>query len=440
MKSIRLLTFFSSTLLSFSALTFAGDWPQWRGPNFNGSSGEQNLPTSWSKTENVAWALDMPGSSAATPVIWGDHVFVSSGDDRNKTMQAFCIDRKSGKVLWQHQTGVGYRRDNNSTYSSPSPATDGKLVVFFYGNGDLLAYDFSGKQLWTRNLEKDYGEFTFQWTFSSSPLLYGGKLYIQVLRRDVPVHGRGRKDGPNESYLLAMDPATGTTLWQQIRPSKAVAESLEAFTTPMPFEFMGRKELVIAGGDDLTGHDPETGKELWRWGTWNPTRIGHWRLVPSPVAGDGIILGCAPKGDPIYAIKSGGSGTLDDSALAWKSEAKSALSSDVPSPLFYKGDFFILGDSRFALSRVDPRTGKVKWTMPLTIRSKLESSPTGADGKIYFMHFSGDVEVVDAEQGKILNTVSMGEPGDNMTRSSIAIAHGQLFIRTNSKLFCIGKN
>jgi outer membrane protein assembly factor BamB len=436
MKLRRSLALIAAAVLSFSTSIFAENWPQWRGPNFNGSSTEKNLPASFSKTENVVWTVDLPGPSAATPVIWEDHVFVSSGDERTKTLQAFCIDRKTGKVRWQNETGVVYQRDNNSNTASPSPATDGKLVVFFYGNGDLVAYDLAGKAIWSRNIEKDYGDFAFQWTFAASPLLYQGKLFMQVLQRNVPVHNRGKTGG--ESYLLALDPATGKTLWRQVRPSKAVAESLEAFTTPMPFEFQGRKEILIAGGDDLTGHDPETGKELWRWGTWNPTRIGHWRLVPSPAAGDGIILACAPKKDPIYAIKAGGSGLLDDSAIAWKSDKGSDLSSDVPTPLFYKGDFFILGDSRNSISRVEPRTGKVKWTTPLTSRSKIESSPTGADGKIYFMHFSGEVVVVDSEDGKILKTVAMGEPGDNKTRSSIPFAHGQLFIRTNTKLFCIG--
>src|SRR5206468_3658760 len=138
----------------------------------------------------------------------------------------------------------------------PSPATDGQRVIFFYGNGDLVAYDVDGKQLWKRNIQKEYGEFAFQWTFSTSPLLYGGKLYMQVLQRDVPANGRGKKDVPNESYLLALDPANGKELWRQLRPSEAVAESREAFTTPVPYEEGGRKQLIVIGGDCLTGHDP----------------------------------------------------------------------------------------------------------------------------------------------------------------------------------------
>lgn len=436
MKSIR--RSFIAFALALPFTLAAADWGQWRGPNFNGSSPETGLPAKWSKTEGIAWTLDMPGPAASTPIVWGDKVFISTVDDSTKSLHAWAIDRKSGKIAWQHKINDGVRRDDRSNYASPSPATDGKRVIFFYGNGDLVAFDLEGKELWRRNIQTDLGEFAFQWTFSTSPVLYGDKLYLQVLQRNVPANGRGRKDGPNDSYLLAMNPADGKTLWQHIRPADAVAESLEAFTTPIPYEFNGRKEILIAGGDCLTGHDPETGKELWRWGTWNPRKIPHWRLVPSPVAGDGVVLACAPKRDPIYAIKAGGSGTLDDSHIAWKSDQAPEVSSDVPTPLFYEGDFFVLSDVRKALSRVEPKTGNVKWKIELPGFPKYEASPAGADGKIYLINFAGDVVVVDAAKGEILSNIAMGESGDDMTRSSIVIAHGQVFIRTNKKLYCVG--
>ncbi|MDA1272601.1 MAG: PQQ-binding-like beta-propeller repeat protein [Verrucomicrobia bacterium] len=418
----------------------AANWPQWRGPFSNGSTDEVGLPSTWSKSEGVKWSLDMSGPSASTAIVWDDSVFISTADTSTKTLQAICVDRQTGKLRWQKQTGVGIERDDRSNFSSPSPVTDGERVIFFYGNGQLVAMDFGGNEIWSRNIQKDYGEFAFQWTFSSSPLLYDGKLYLQVLQRDVAVNGRGNRDGSNDSYFLAIDPVTGKTLWRQIRPSQAVAESRESFTTPVVFEHGGRTELLVIGGDDLTGFDPITGKELWRWGTWNPNRIGHWRLVPSAVGGDGIILACAPKRDPIYAIKAGGDGLLTDSAIAWKSGNQSVLSSDVPTPLFYEGDFLILSDVRGSLSRVEPKTGKIEWTTEMPGRKKYEASPTGADGKVYCMNFGGDVVVVNAGDGKIVHQTAMGEPGDDFTRSSIAVSHGQLFIRTNSKLFCVAKD
>lgn len=413
----------------------AGDWPQWRGPNFNGSSSETGLPAQWSK-EEAAWALDMPGPSASTPVILGDRLFTSTIDAQNQTLHALCIDRKTGKILWDKKTGDGVRRDDRSNYSSPSPAVDKDRAFFFYGNGNLAAFDHSGKELWSRNIQQDYGDFAFQWTFSSSPLLHNGTLYLQVLQRNEPVHGKGKPGG--ESFILAMDPATGKTLWRHVRPAEAVAESLESFSTPMPYAHGGREEILVTGGDCITGHDPKTGREFWRWGTWNPTKIGHWRLVPSPIAGAGVALACGPKGSPIYAIKLGGNGNLSDSSIAWKSDQTRELSTDVSTPLFYENDFFVLNSDRRVLMRVEPATGKVKWMTDLPGRKKYESSPTGADGKLYMMNFGGDVVVVDAVKGQILSTIPMGDGSDDMVRSSIPVARGQVFIRTNKKLYAIG--
>lgn len=415
----------------------ADDWPQWRGPLLNGSSSERNLPVRFSKTENVQWAADLPGPSAATPIIWGDRVFVSSVDPKAKTTLAICLDRTTGKELWKQETGAGMNQDDRSNYASPSPLTDGRLAWFFYGNGELIAFDFDGKKVWARNIQKDFGQFAFLWTFSTSPLLFDGKLYLQVLQRDVPVNGRGRKDASNDSYLLALDPTTGKELWRQVRPADAVAESREAFTTPIPFTHNGRSEVLVAGGDCITGHDPRTGQELWRWGSWNPSKIGHWRLVPSPVAGDGVVLACAPKGSSVYAVKAGGTGTLKDSDLAWISEDRE-VSSDVSTPLFYKGRFYILNSDKRNLSCVEPASGKIVWTGSLESKAKIEASPTGADDKIYVMNQRGDVFVVQiGAEFKMLHTTALGDEGDKDLRSSVAVSQGGLFIRTGGKLYCI---
>jgi outer membrane protein assembly factor BamB len=436
---LRLSGFVAFAVLSVS-LCRAGDWPQWRGLAFNGSSDEKNLPAEWSRSENIAWIADLPGTAASTPVVAGNRVFLSGVDAANDALVAACFDRGDGRLLWQHVVGKGIRKDSRSNYASASPVIDGKIAVFFFGNGDLACFDAAGTQRWARNIQKDYGNFAFLWTFSSSPLLYEGKLYLQVLQRDVPVDGRGGQGSNIESYLLALDPESGKTLWRVVRPSRAVAESREAFSTPIPFVHEGRKELLIAGGDALSGHDPETGKELWRWANWNPTRIPHWRLVPSPVAGGGVVLACAPKRDPVYAVKAGGAGTLDDQSLAWASRDAREVSSDVPTPAFYDGDFFVLSDVRKCLSRVEPRTGKVKWTVATPGSAKYEASPLAADGKVYLINFDGQVAVLDAAKGEVLRTIPMEEsPGSEVVRASIVAAHGQLFIRTTRKLYCVGK-
>ena len=424
----------------------AHNWPNWRGPNFDGSSDETNLPVKFSPTQGVKWSVDLPGPSAGTPAIWNDSVFVSSTDPKAAQLLAICVDRKTGKVRWKHAVSSGYQPsgkgtpislDDRSNYASPSPVTDGKRAIFFYGNGDLVAFDFAGTKLWARNIQKEYGDFCFGWTFSSTPQLYNGKLYVQVLQRDFAVDGRG-KDG-SEPFLLALDPASGKQLWRVVRPTPAKMESREAFTTPIPHEYNGHRELLIAGGNLLSGHDPDTGKELWRWGTWNPNhREPYWRLVPSPVAGGGVVLGCGPKKEPVYAVKLGGNGDMSESGLAWKSETRGPVTTDVPTPLFYRGHFYILSDVKKNISCVNPKDGSTVWTTPLEGPSMCWASPTGADGKLYVMSLKGEVHVLDAEKGTLLATNPMAE-GENELRSSVAVAQGNLFIRTASKLFCVGK-
>lgn len=428
-------------ILGIASAAKGGEWPNWRGPNFNGTAAadEKNLPTEFSKTENVKWSVQLPGVGASTPAIWGDHVFLTSANPGGENSLALAYDRKTGEELWRHDF-PGVEQDNRSNYSAPSPVTDGKLVYFFFGNGHLLCTDFSGKKVWYRDIQKDYGQFAFGWTFSTSPLLHDGRLFLQVCQRDVKVGNKGSDD--NRSYLLAMNPATGEEIYRHFRPAPAQAESLESFNTPTPFEHNGRKEILIAGGDCISGHDPTTGQELWRWGTWNPDRVGHWRLVPSPVAGGGVILACAPKKGPIFAVKAGLEGSFDDeSALAWisdPSDKDAPITSDVPTPAFHDGNFYILAGNAKVISCVTPE-GKILGSQRLDAKIKLEASPTIADGKIYLMSHLGEVFVLEATPGlKVLNKIEMGESGKNLSRASVAVSQGNLFIRTDTHIYCVG--
>lgn len=440
------LAFLALALLTPS-LRGTSDWPHWRGPHFNGSTEARNLPVDFDKTHRVKWASALPGPAASTPIVLGDQVFLSSVDEERSQLLALCIDRTSGTIQWQRSVGSGYRPEGadsdirlhtRSNYASPSAVSDGDHVVFFFGNGDMVTLDLDGNELWSRNLQKEYGDFSFQWTFSASPTLFQGRLYLPILQRDTPVNGRGREG--NESFLLALDPETGDEIFKHPRPSNAVKESLESYATPIPFVGKeGRAELLVVGGDVVSGHDPKTGTELWRWGTWNE---GHreqwWRLVPSPVVGEGLVLVCAPKRAPVFAVKLGGNGNLGEPGLAWHSEGRAnPVSSDVPTPLFYRGKFFVLSDVRETLSCVEPATGNVLWTKEMPGRHLWRASPTGADEKIWCINHHGDVAVFDLE-GQILHEASMGDEDDDLIRSSIVVAADHLFIRTNHMLFCIG--
>lgn len=412
----------------------AGNWPQWRGPSFNGSAEEKNLPVTWSKTDNVAWISPLPGYSGATPAIWDDAVFLTSPNPQ-KELLLICLDRKTGQPRWQKVVGTGDQEKGRNNMASPSPVTDGKSVFVLFATGHMAAYDFSGKELWTRNLAQDYGTFANMWIYGASPTLFRGRLYVLVLQRnpapqDYPLARGGKPE--RESFLLCLDPATGKNLWRQIRPTDAVEESQEAYTTPIPSETPAGPEIVVVGANFVTAHHPDTGAELWRCGGINPNRERFWRIVPSPVVADGMIIVCGPKRDPVYGIKDGGKGQVPESNIAWKFKE---APSDCCTPLYYQGKVFVLDGDRQMLTCLDPRTGEKQWQGNLGLKEIFRSSPTGADGRIYCISESGTVVVLSAgSEFKILSTIPMGEPP---VRSSIAVSNGQLFIRTGKNLYCI---
>ena len=269
--------------------------------------------------------------------------------------------------------------------------------------------------------------------------MWKGRVYLPVLQRDKPANDLGKEGA--ESFLLALDAKTGETVFRHVRPSDAVMESLESYATAIPCaDDGGRESLIVVGGDVITGHDPETGAERWRWGTWNEGhREAWWRVVPSPVVGAGLALACGPKGAPVCAVKLGGEGDLGEEGLAWKSPGRrDPVTTDVPTPLFYDGDFFVLSDLREALTRVDAATGEPKWTLKLSGDHRWRASPTGADGRVWLMDHGGNVVVVDATSGEIVHKAKMGHEDEDTARASIAVAHGSLFIRTSDTVYRIG--
>ena len=432
MKRIALLV--CSLALATVALTAAGDnWPQWRGPNFNGSTKAKGLPATFTKAD-AKWIAPLPGKSGATPAIWGDHVFVSSADAQ-KQLNLLCFDRGSGKQLWSQTVAVGDKEVGRNNMAAPSPVTDGKRVIILFGTGDLAAFDFAGKELWKRSLGKDYGKFAIMWIYGSSPLLFDGKLFIQVLQRDEVPGDYPLVDGnpKRESYLLALDPVTGKTLWKQLRGTDSTKESQESYATPMPFKGKNGTELLVVGGDHVSGHNLKDGAELWRARLYEK-RDDWYRIVTSPVAYDGLIYASGPKGQPVVAYKDGGRGNVTDTHVAWKFTESPT---DWSTPLVYEGKLFVLDGGKRVLSRLDPKTGEKKWSGKLPGTGPIWSSPTGADGKIYVVSEVGMASVVDAgDEFKILGTCAF--EGEGPCKGSVAVAQGQVFIRTAKNLYVFG--
>ncbi len=398
---------------------YATHWPQWRGPAFNGSSPDTGIPTTWDTKTNVAWSLVMPDYSGATPIVWGDTVFlhVANGD----ALGLWAVDRNTGTVRWKQGLGGGNHRERKQNMSSPSPVTDGKTVWVMTGTGRLAAFDFAGKLLWSRDIQKDYGTFGLQWGYASSPLLLDGALYLQVL------HGMETDD---PSYVFKVDGATGKTLWKVNRPSSASRESPDAYTTPLLVKSASGPEIVITGADVATGHDLTTGKELWRAEGLNPFDHGAYRIVASPLPlGDMVIAPTRER--PMLAIRAGGRGDVTKSHRVWSNDN----GPDVPTPVTDGTYLYVVRDNGVVWC-LDAKSGARVYG-PQRLRSGTYSgSPVLADGKVYVTSEDGLTSVFKAgPQFQLLAENALND----YTLSSPAISEGQIFIRTAERLWAIGQ-
>jgi outer membrane protein assembly factor BamB len=437
------------------------NWPQWRGPSGNGTSAATGLPTSWGPDKNIVWKTEMPSWSGSTPVIWGDRIYLTSPsrsagsggagavqvgfqqpgggrgrfagggnqggfgaqrDPGGQELLLYCLSKTDGKILWQRQLDTGNRVFMKHNNTSPSPVAFGNRIWAMTGTGAVSAFDMEGRELWRRNLQKDYGQFGLNWGYGSSPIYYEGNLIIEVL------HGC-RTDDP--SYIVALNGETGQEVWKQIRPTDAPNESPDAYTTPAIMKVDGKDQLIISGGDYVTGHDPKSGKELWRCGGLNPNRAGNFRIVGSPVVCDGMVY--APsRNRPILALKPSGTGDISDKVV-WRYEERGP---DVPTPVCDGKYFYVVNDAGVA-SCLDAKTGKTVWGPERTAPGTVDSSPLLADGKIYITNESGVTTVLAA--GPEFKVLSTNELDGSYTLSSIAVSGKQLFLRTGNALYCVGE-
>jgi outer membrane protein assembly factor BamB len=409
----------SLLLVFLSTVAYADNWPQWRGPNLNGFSAEKNLPSRWSTEENIAWKLALPSWSGSTPIIWRDLIFLNIADGDN--LELWCVDRSKGSLLWKRPLGGGNVKMRKQNMSSPSPVTDGRNVFVMTGTGVLKGFDFSGKELWTREIQKDYGEFGLNWGYASSPLLLDDSLYVQVL------HGMKTDEA---SYVLRIDKKTGKTIWRVERPTNAISESPDAYTTPALLRYGKNVEIVITGADCVTGHDPATGKELWRVNGLNPDNNPSYRIVASPVIFNDIIY--APtRVRPLLALKAGGRGDITSSHVLWST----VNGPDVPTPVT-DGKYFYVVNDRGIMWCLDAKTGQEIYGQQRIRPGTYSASPVLADDKIYVTNEDGLTTVVKA--GPKFEILAENALND-YTLSSPAISDGQIFIRTAQQLFCIGK-
>ena len=402
-----------------AVVAHAQNWPQWRGPSLNGVSNEKNLPVKWTTEENVAWKTAMPGWSGSTPIIWRDRIFLNVADGENLSL--WCLDKTTGEILWKKPLGTGNVKRQKQNMSSPSPVTDGRSVYVMTGTGVLKGFDFTGKELWSRDIQKEYGQFGLNWGYASSPLLFEDSLYVQVL------HGM-KTDDP--SYVMRIDKKSGKTLWKVDRPTNALRESPDSYTTPGLLRYGKTTEIIITGGDCVTGHDPATGKELWRANGLNPDNNPFYRIVASPIIFDEIIY--APtRVKPLLALKAGGRGDVTKSHVLWSTPN----GPDVPTPVTDGKYFYVVKDNG-VMWCLDAKTGAEVYSNQRIKPGIYSSSPVLADGKIYVTNEDGLTTVVAA--GPKFAVVAEN-PLNDYVLSSPAISEGRIYIRTAQHLYAIGK-
>lgn len=436
----------------------ADTWPGWRGPHGNGTTTTaSNLPETWSLEQNIKWKQPLPAWSGSSPAVWDDRIFLNSpssevvaaepapsaaepaagtrrrpGFSRGLAMNGpggqeillLCLSRATGAELWRKQYDQGNEIQMKHNMSSPTPVTDGQRVWVVSGNGMLACFDFDGNEQWTLDIVATYGKIGTFFGYGSSPLLLDGKLILQVL------HG-GRTDEP--SYVFALNASDGQVLWRVERPTDAIHETPDAYSTPTVLETGGRKQIVVSGGGYVTGHDTETGAERWRVGGLNPNNARDYRVISSPVVRDGILFVPTRK-TPLLALKADGNGGIAPSDVLWSWTGNNAP--DVPTPVS-DGPRFYMADDAGAITCLDAKTGTVIYGPEDTGIGRVSGSPILADGKIYITSETAETAVIAA--GPHYRLLAKNTLDGTYSLSTPAFVGEEIFVRTASHLYCISK-
>jgi outer membrane protein assembly factor BamB len=421
------------------------NWPSFRGPDGTGVADGQNPPTTWNgiKNESIRWKTPIPGLGHSCPVVWGNRVFlttaISSGqadpkirvgnygdvgsvsDVSKHTWQVLCLDRDTGKILWNKTAYEGVpkiKRHLKGSQANCTPATDGNHVVVCFGSEGLYCYDFAGKLLWKRDLSTLDSSFAldveYEWGFGNSPVLYDGRCILQC-------------DLSKDSFIAAFSLEDGSKLWSTPR------DEIPSWSSPVIWRNATRTEIVTNAAQYARGYDPVSGAELWRLAKKSEVTI------PTPVLGKGLAYVCSGNRpiQPIFAIRPGAVG---DISLSGKEETNGAVAWSrmrggpyMPTPILY-GDYFYTCSNAGVVTSYQAATGKEIYKERIGGAS-YTASPVAADGRLYFISEQGDVRVVKA--GPTFELLSVNEMGDNCLASP-AISNGMLFIRTQHYLWAAG--
>ncbi|MEO1983203.1 MAG: PQQ-binding-like beta-propeller repeat protein [Fuerstiella sp.] len=390
------------------------DWSGWRGPLQNGHATEQGLPIEWGP-ESVAWKTPLPGQGQSSPVISGDRLFLTSALEDGRQRVVMGIDRRNGSILWSHVawTGEPEKSHRMNGWASATCVTDGERVYAFFGKGGgLFCYSVDGYLLWEKNL----GNFESPWGTAAGPLLVGD-LVIQNCDADV------------NAFIVGFNRITGKEVWRTKR------DDARGWSTPILINVNGHDEVVVNGDKGVRAYEPHTGKELWFCKGFS----GRGTPTVTP-AGDLLHVLCGLRGDT-YAVRPGGSGDVTDTHMVWHSPRNS--SRDLPSPIVIGRNSLVMDMRRATLTAYDIASGEEKWRRRVgeaASNGQFCATPVTWDGVAFFVAESGKTFVIKPGEDMDIVAINDVAPESNeIFRASITPSNGQLFLRSDRVLYCIGK-
>ena len=392
------------------SVALAENWPNWRGPNGDGTSIETNLPTRWDSITNVVWKIPVPGIGHSSPIIWEDNLFITTALPQTQEKVLLCYDSKSGHLKWQKTVlrSAFENKHNDNSYASGTPATDGNLVYLSFLDGEdvmVAAYDFTGKQVWLQRP----GKFSSPHGYSCSPALFEDKVFIN-----------GSSQG--DPFVVALSKTDGKIIWKVLHEN-----STHSFSTPIFREMAGKMQMIFLGNKEVASYNPDDGTKYWF--VEGPSED----FTASPVYNEKtglVIISSAWPQRYLLAIKPDGTGNVTKSHVVWRSREGAFY---VPSPVC-TDDYLFSTMTNGRVYCIEIATGRILWTEDM---GKQYSSAVLADGLVYMPNDEGLITVI--KPGPAFDAIARNPIGERMNASP-AISDGKIYLRGYKHLFCIGKN
>jgi outer membrane protein assembly factor BamB len=389
------------------------DWPQWRGTMANGLAEGSRPVVKWSQTENVRWSVQLPGWGTSSPVVFGNRLFVTTQVEMEgkKTLLTYCLDKRTGKELWKHDfgTGVNQRTHEKSNLAVNTPAVTADAVYVAFGNSDIARYTHDGQLKWVTRYMEMFGDPKMAWGYGVSPVVLEDSLLLPWDHHKGPC------------FVIGLDKLTGKIAWKKERPIGT------SHATPLVVQHDGQTDILVCSKNRLTAFDARTHDEIWQYGEGEGPFNGE--IIVSPVYGDGMVFTQLWRQSPIHAIRL--TGNRGRPEKVWVSEKPGPQE---PSPVYYRGLLYSLMDTGVFVC-FEGKTGRELYRQRLG-GGACNSSPIAADGRVYVSNNDGTTFVIKAGgKFELLETNNLGE----RITASPAVSGNDLFYRTDSHVYCIGK-